>query len=70
MCGKIKGLQNRKISGDKKRPDYPEWFINELAHDEDKERARNKTLTWSDYVDFQCPTHGVYNQRIDAHMNT
>lgn len=69
-CGKIKGLQNRKISGNKKRPDYPEWFINELVHEEDKERARNKTLTWSDYVDFQCPIHGVYNQRIDAHMDT
>lgn len=68
-CGKLKSFNTRKELHRQKRPDYPEWFINELAHDGDKEKARNKDFTWSDKVEFLCPIHGNYNQRIDAHMD-
>lgn len=69
-CGIIKRNLNKKERNKQKRPDYPEWFIEDIASEEDKDRARNKELTWSDKVNFLCPIHGVYKQRIDAHMNT
>lgn len=50
------------------RKEFPEWFINELAHNEDKEKAKNNTLKLSDRVDFVCPYHGIYNQEIRIHI--
>ena len=69
-CGRIK-LSKSKIERNKqKRPDYPEWFINDLANEDDKQKALLKELTWSDKVEFLCSEHGHYLQRIDAHMDT
>lgn len=69
-CGKITSVKNLKETNRKKRSDYPEWFIDDLVNDKDKDKARNKELTWSDKVEFMCPIHGIYTQRIDAHMDT
>lgn len=52
----------------KNRTSFPEWFIDELAHNEDKEKAKNNTLKLSDRVDFVCPYHGIYNQEIRIHI--
>lgn len=38
-----------------KRIDFPEWFIDSLVKEEDKEKARNKSLTSKDKVEFLCP---------------
>lgn len=51
-----------------KKRNYPDWFVNELAHEEDKEKARNGKLTSKDFVDFFCQTHGIYNQYIGSHI--
>ena len=52
----------------KNRTAFPEWFFDELAHNEDKEKAKNNTLKLSDRVDFVCPYHGIYNQEIRIHI--
>ena len=70
ICGHIKQNLNRIENNRKKRPDYPEWFISDLAKEEDKEKAKRKEFSWSDKVVFLCSIHGEYSQRIDAHMNT
>ena len=49
--------------------DYPQWFIEDLVHEEDKQRALNKTLTALDIVEFNCSTHGVYRQRVGDHIS-
>lgn len=47
---------------------FPEWFINELYLEEDKEKARNKTLKSDDFVQFVCPVGHVYTQRVSGHI--
>lgn len=69
-CGILKSSNTRKEVRKQKRPDYPQWFIDDLAYDEDKIKAKNKDFSWSEKVDFLCPIHGKYTQRIDAHMDT
>ena len=56
----MKNVKNRRV--------FPEWFIDELAHEEDKQKARNNELKLSDRVDFVCPYHGIYNQEIRIHI--
>jgi hypothetical protein len=48
---------------------FPQWFIDELVNEEDKERAINGTLTTKDRVLFKCEKHGVYEQLVHAHIN-
>lgn len=48
---------------------YPQWFIDELAHEEDKKKAINGELRSKDYVDFVCPVHGIYNQKVGEHIS-
>ena len=44
---------------------FPQWFIDELAHNEDKEKARNGTLQTSDVVDFYCEKHDlIYSKSV------
>ena len=52
-----------------KKRNYPQWFIDELANEEDKERAKNCTLTTKEKVLFKCDKHGVYEQTVSAHIN-
>lgn len=48
---------------------YPQWFIDELVHEEDKERARNRQLLTTEKVDFICEIHGKYNQKVGDHIS-
>ena len=43
---------------------YPEWFINELANEEDKERARDGSLSSGEKVNFICSIHGIYKRPV------
>lgn len=48
---------------------YPQWFIDDLFNDEDKEKAKVGDLSTGQYVNFCCPKCGnVYNQRISSHI--
>ena len=47
---------------------YPQWFLDELAHEEDRIRAINGELRTKERVDFICKEHGVYNQKIIDHI--
>ena len=69
-CGKDRFKQWKIDKNIKDRKEYPKWFIDELAYEEDKQKAKDRKFSWSAHVDFLCPIHGVYSQRIDAHMNT
>jgi hypothetical protein len=70
ICGRIKRVKSRLKNEQNKRPDYPQWFIDELANEEVKQKAKERSISWSEKVVFKCPIHGEYSQRIDAHMNT
>lgn len=49
---------------------YPQWFIDELVKQEDKERAISGDLVTTEKVDFKCATCGeIYTQRISHHIN-
>lgn len=49
---------------------YPQWFIDELVKQEDKERAISGDLVTTEKVDFKCVTCGeIYAQRISHHIN-
>lgn len=51
--------------------EYPEWFINELVHECDKEKAKNGTLLASDKVEFFCNIHKKsYFQLVSSHIDT
>ena len=50
------------------RPDYPQWFIDELYYEKDKKRARNKTMITSESVWFLCKEHGKYKQTVCSHI--
>lgn len=50
------------------RNDMPQWFIDDLAHDEDKLRARDRLITTNEKVDFYCPKHGIYKQEVSNHI--
>lgn len=49
--------------------EYPQWFIDELACEEDKKRALNKTLTSNDCVEFLCSKGHLYHQMVGAHLS-
>jgi hypothetical protein len=67
-CGKIQRVKEKKETHNKQRASYPDWFINELAYREDKERAKNKSISSGELVSFICPTHGVYKQVVYNHI--
>lgn len=47
---------------------YPSWFIDDLYEEKDKKLAITGQLRTSDFVKFYCPTHGVYEQYVYAHI--
>ena len=49
---------------------YPEWFIDELVNEEDKERARLKLLSTKERVSFKCDKgEKHYTQIVGDHIN-
>ena len=67
-CGNIKKQISRKKTIIEERPIYPEWFINELAHESDKERAKKSEISSTEYLDIYCSKHGIYNQYVGNHI--
>ena len=72
-CGKVSykklyNVQHFKCMCIKPDTIYPQWFIDELVHDLDKERAKSGKLRCDNFVDFYCPKHGPYNQVIYSHI--
>ena len=58
---------NKRIE---KRKQYPEWFIDELVNEEDKERARIKLLSTKERVTFKCDKcEKYYTQTVGDHIN-
>lgn len=47
---------------------YPQWFIDELLNEDDKERARNGSLLSKDKVKFICENGHEYEQTINLHI--
>ena len=70
-CGCLRSNLVSATNSDKafdNRDDYPQWFIDELAHEEDKERARKRLITTNESLDFVCKIHGIYNQIVSNHI--
>ena len=47
---------------------YPQWFIDELVNEEDKERAMDGILTTSANVEFRCKNNHIYFQNVSNHI--
>ena len=62
-CHKAEKIENCKKAKAKNRT-YPQWFIDELVHEEDKEKARNNTLQGRDVVEISCPKGHVSTKRV------
>ena len=43
---------------------FPEWFIDLLAREEDKERARKAEITVTEKLPFFCCKHGIYYKMV------
>ena len=52
-----------------KKTVYPQWFIDELYLEEDKEKARNGLLSTTQKVEFLCTCGNTYIQKITNHIN-
>ena len=67
ICGEIQKQNsfNKTIAQKRK---YPQWFIDELAEEKDKEMARNGTLQSSKVVPFKCSSGHIYKQLISNHI--
>lgn len=50
------------------RNSYPQWFIDELYYESDKEKAIKGELYTQDKVKFVCNNHGIYEQRVADHI--
>ena len=48
---------------------YPQWFIDELVNEEDKEKAKSSILTSKDIVTFKCENGHEYRQLVGVHIS-
>lgn len=57
-----------------KNNSYPQWFIDALLYEEDKEKAKNGTLKSSEYVWFICDkghkTYALVSTKINISTMT
>lgn len=63
ICNKANKIENCKKAKAKNRV-YPQWFIDELVREEDKEKARNNTLQGRDVVEIRCPKGHISIKRV------
>lgn len=70
-CGCLSKENIKKVSKNRIKTirNYPQWFIDDLYYDSDKERAKNKELKSTDKVWFNCSKHGKYLQSVYRHIN-
>lgn len=67
LCGNLKKSSCKTEKHLEKRI-YPDWFINDLYYDIDKDKAINRELLSSDKVYFSCSEHGKYLQKVGHHI--
>ena len=67
-CGKERAKSSLSKTLSLNRNSYPEWFINDLYYDSDKEKAKNRTLVAEDVVTFICSKGHIYTQRVGDHI--
>jgi len=67
-CAKQKRADAHKLTSSKKRIVYPQWFIDELYNEEDKEKAKAGILSTHTKVKFKCSCGEVYEQQITNHI--
>ena len=48
---------------------FPAWFIEDLAFEEDKQKAKDRNLKMHDKVGFKCDKHGTYYQLVNSHIH-
>lgn len=65
-----KSIDGTINSAKDKRKDYPQWFIDELVNEEDKELAKTRKLTTNEKVMFMCQKGYVYEQNIHLHLKS
>lgn len=67
-CTCLHGIKTAKANSNRFLADrvYPQWFIDELYYEEDKNNLDR--LTTTSFVWFKCEVHGKYLQRIGDHI--
>ena len=70
ICGMQKSINGTINSAKDKRKDYPQWFIDELVNEEDKELAKTRKLTTNEKVMFRCQKGHVYEQNVHLHLKS
>ena len=68
ICGLKKQVDSFKETIKNKRHSYPQWFIDELVDETDKQRALSKDLSSKDTVLFKCAHGHVYKQKVLDHI--
>lgn len=63
ICGRKEKAESYKKTKAKKRM-FPQWFIDELVNEEDKEKAKNNTLQGEDLVTLRCSKGHVYSKKV------
>jgi len=69
-ASKCRGKSYSETIGQRRKP-YPEWFVNELVNDSDKERALRGDITGTENVTFRCLAgleHPNYVQTVKSHI--
>ena len=65
ICGYSKVSKDMANKFLKDRPEYPQWFIDDIVKQEDKERALKRTLTGDDKILLYCSScHKAYEQTV------
>ena len=67
ICARKKGTEIRKKNKIKNNV-FPQWFIEELVNEEDKQRAKDSELSSRDKVEFICEKGHIYRQSVDSHI--
>lgn len=49
--------------------EYPQWFIDDLLNEEDKEKAKKGVLFSNSKVKFRCNKGHIYTQIIHNHIH-
>ena len=68
-CAKLKRVNSIKLTKFSKRK-YPEWLINEINNNSDKERIKIGNVSSNELMEFKCKSCGKsYTQRLYNHVN-
>lgn len=66
-CGHLTRYRKRSETISKNRT-YPQWFLDELVDNEDKEKAKNKELKLTDRVKLKCNKNHIYESLVHDHI--